>query len=142
MSNDDLTIEILKQIRDGVTDVRSELKETRTDLGARIDATNERLDTTNERLDSVVREQIRHATAIVGLEQRMGGVEQGVGALDKRLMGMDMRLTSLEQTFVTEIRKLGDRIDNVLTGQLGQVVRSTSARVDALEARMDRVEGR
>ncbi len=94
MGNDELTIEILKQIRDE---------------GKR---TNERLDTTNERLDRVVQEQIRHATAIVSLEKSLG----------------------------EEIRRVGDRIDNVLTGQLGQVVRVTAARVDALEARMARVE--
>ncbi len=40
----DLTVEILKQIRD-------ELVATRTDLGARIDQTNQRLDQANERLD-------------------------------------------------------------------------------------------
>ncbi len=87
MGNDELTIEILKQIRDE---------------GKR----------TNERLDRVVQEQIRHATAIASLEKTLG----------------------------EEIRRVGDRIDNVLTGQLGQVVRATAARVDGLEARMARME--
>lgn len=40
----DLTIEILKQIRD-------EIRVTRADLSARIDETNARLDQTNARLD-------------------------------------------------------------------------------------------
>jgi hypothetical protein len=57
MSGDDLTISILREIRD-------EIRTTRTDLGARIDATNQRLETglgaldqrlgeTNLRLDEV-----------------------------------------------------------------------------------------
>ncbi len=49
-------------------------------------------------------------------------------------------IVSLEKTLGEEIRRVGDRIDNVLTGQLDQVVRATAARVDALEARMARVE--
>lgn len=42
----DLTVEILKQIRD-------EIRLTRTDLSERIDQTNSRLDQTNSRLDQV-----------------------------------------------------------------------------------------
>jgi len=128
MGNDDLTIEILKQIRD-------ELKQTRADTNERLDATNERLDATNERLgatndrlDRVVQEQIRHATAIIQLER------------GQRDLTEQVRLGNRE--LAAEIRKVGDRIDNVLTGQLGQVVRATAARVDALEARVAKVEGR
>jgi chromosome segregation ATPase len=43
---ENLTIEILKQIRD-------EIRSTREDLGGRIDQTNSRLDQTNSRLDKV-----------------------------------------------------------------------------------------
>ena len=44
MTSDDLTVEILKQIRDGIRDMQQ-------DFNARLDQTNARLDQTNERLD-------------------------------------------------------------------------------------------
>ncbi len=68
MGNDELTIEILKQIRDEAKRTNERLDTT----NERLDTTNERLKTTNERLDRVVREQIRHATAIVSLEKSLG----------------------------------------------------------------------
>jgi hypothetical protein len=44
METSDLTVQILRDIRDSIDNLG-------TNLGARIDATNERLDRTNERLD-------------------------------------------------------------------------------------------
>jgi chromosome segregation ATPase len=44
VTDSDLTLAVLREIRD-------ELKSTRADLSSRIDQTNERLDQTNERLD-------------------------------------------------------------------------------------------
>ena len=81
-----------------------------------------RLDRTNERLDRVVQEQIRHSTAIVGLEARMGDMATAI----VRLVG--------------EIQGLNRRVDNVLTGPVGSTVRDTSARVDRLEERMAAAE--
>jgi uncharacterized coiled-coil DUF342 family protein len=58
----DLTVEILKEIRD-------ELRTTRTELSTRIGETNGRLDTTNERLERLDRRQseteIRLTTELV-----------------------------------------------------------------------------
>lgn len=64
MESTDLTIEILKGIREEVHD-----------LGSRIDATNERIDGTNERLEAmstelsrrIVESEIRTSTAIADL---------------------------------------------------------------------------
>jgi hypothetical protein len=61
---DDLTVEILKQIRDGVGALRGDMNERlgvltadmeamRTDLNERIDRTNQRLDENNLRLERV-----------------------------------------------------------------------------------------
>ena len=61
---DDLTVEILKQIRDGVgqtnarlesfkADVNERLDSLRTGFNERLDQTNERLDQTNHRLERV-----------------------------------------------------------------------------------------
>jgi uncharacterized protein Yka (UPF0111/DUF47 family) len=90
MESNDITIEILK-------DIRSELRDTREELGARIDQTNERLDQTNGRLDHVdsslggridamrdelsrriVASEVRTATAITDLA---GSVHELTGVL-------------------------------------------------------------
>ena len=68
MEPTDITIEILKDIRDGVRQVSEH-------LGGRIDATNERIDKTNDRLDAmreelsrrIVESEIRTSTAITTL---------------------------------------------------------------------------
>jgi ABC-type transporter Mla subunit MlaD len=46
MTSNDLTIEILREIRDGIRDLR-------TDFMQRLDETNSRLDQTNARLENV-----------------------------------------------------------------------------------------
>ncbi len=47
----DLTVEILREIRDEIRTTNTRLDRTREDLAARIDQTNARLDQTNARLD-------------------------------------------------------------------------------------------
>ena len=64
----DVTIEILKDIRD-------EVRQTRTDLSSRIDATNERIDGLSRR---VVESEVRTATAIADLA---GAVSEMTGVL-------------------------------------------------------------
>ena len=108
---EDLTIQILIQIRDGIERTNE-----------RLDRTNERLDRTNERLDRVVHEQIRHATAIVEFEQ---GQRAMVGAL------LEMR---------DDVRGLNSRIDNVLTGPVGSMVKAHEARISDLTERVQRLE--
>jgi cob(I)alamin adenosyltransferase len=53
----DITVEILKQIRDGITSMHGDFNERldhlRGDFNERLDATNERLDGTNGRLERV-----------------------------------------------------------------------------------------
>jgi len=68
---DEVTIEILKQIRDGIGSMRQDFNE-------RLDRTNERLDQTNQCLDQT--------------NQRLGRVEQGL--LD---LGKFMRQIALDQ---------------------------------------------
>jgi division protein CdvB (Snf7/Vps24/ESCRT-III family) len=71
MEPHDLTVEILKSIRDGVNDTNSRLDQT----NLRLDQTNLRLDQTNLRLDSlrdelserIVESELRTATAITEL---------------------------------------------------------------------------
>lgn len=61
-------------------------------------------------------EQIRHATAIVGLEQG-------------------------QREIVTELRKVTGRLDNILS-TVGETSRETTARVERLEGRVDKLEQR
>jgi len=55
MSGDDLTVVILREIRDEIRSTRidlgSRIDAINADLGSRIDVTNQRLDVTNQRLD-------------------------------------------------------------------------------------------
>ena len=71
MEPTDLTIEILKGIRDEVRGVREEVHDLRAEMNERIDRTNERLDQTNERLDGLRDRQtateVRLATELVGV---------------------------------------------------------------------------
>jgi hypothetical protein len=64
MADSDLTVQILREIRDGIhttndkldqtrTELSHRIDQTRTELGLRIDETNHRLDGTNHRLDGV-----------------------------------------------------------------------------------------
>jgi uncharacterized coiled-coil DUF342 family protein len=89
MEPTDITIHVLREIRDEMRGMRAELSE-------RIDQTNERLDQTNERLD-------RH--------------ERALGLL------------------INEVRGLGSRIDNLVTGPMGEKVRELDRRVATLESR-------
>ena len=131
MGDDSLTLEVLKQIRDElkgvrveIGEVRDETRAVRTDLGSRIDRSN-------ERLDRMAHEQIRLATAIVGLEGRMGDV-----VAELREVRTELKSNG------AELVKLNARIDNVLTGAVGATVKDTAARVDKLEERMSAVERR
>jgi hypothetical protein len=91
MGGSDITIEILKDIRD-------EIRGVRTELGARLDVTNERLDVNNQRLDMVestlldLAEQqrfvVRYTKAIserdAHLEPRVRALEARVGNLESK----------------------------------------------------------
>ncbi len=114
---DDLTIEILKQIRDEIRTTRIELSARVDATNGRLDTTNQRLDTTNQRLDRVVQEQIREATAIVELEHG-------------------------QRELVEEVKQLNARIDSVLTGALGQSVRGHESRISTTEAHVRDLEVR
>lgn len=86
-----LTVEILKQIRDEVVGVREEMRETRTALSERIDRTNEKIEHTNDKLDTLARRhaetEIRLATELVEVARAVNGVRdlvrEGLAARDR-----------------------------------------------------------
>ena len=50
---DDVTVEILKQIRDGITSMNRDFNVRQDETNQRLDQTNQRLDQTNQRLERV-----------------------------------------------------------------------------------------
>lgn len=68
---EDLTIEVLKQIRDGVGELRGEMHAVRAEVAAtnaRLDATNARLETSLDRIDArATQVELRLATEIVAV---------------------------------------------------------------------------
>ena len=108
MQPSDLTIQILQGIRD-------EIRETRTELAARIDGTNARLDDTNERLHDlrtelsgrieetnrrIVESEVRTATAITdltGTVREMTGVLRSQNDLRPRVERCERDIAELKQ---------------------------------------------
>lgn len=105
----DLTIEILKQIRDGVAQTNARLDQTREELSAKIDQTNARLDQTNARLD-------QHERVLVRLVDEVKVHGQAIGKL------------------IHEVEGLNERFDNFLSGAHRDDHEDLRARVAKLEA--------
>ena len=117
MSGDELTVAILREIRDEIR------------------ATNARVDVSNERLDKLAEGQIRIATEVAelrgevcGLREEVGGLRGEVGDLRGEVGGLRGEVGGLRG----EVRKQGDRLENaILTG--GQMFREFRFRLDRLE---------
>lgn len=119
----DLTVEILKQIRDGIGQTNARLDQTnvrldqmREELLARIDQTNGRLDGTNARLDGTHTRLDQHERLLV------------------RLVDESQVHTRTLVRLISEVEGTNRRVDHVLTGPMGQDVREHTARITALEA--------
>ncbi len=105
MEPTDLTIEILKQIRDETAAARVELgariDAVRTDLGARIDALGGRIDAVGARADAVEttltelatqqRFVVRHLATLAGRDRRL---EDEVDELRSRVDALEERVGS------------------------------------------------
>jgi cob(I)alamin adenosyltransferase len=104
---DDLTVEILRQIRDGISamrvDFNQRLDALREDFDQRLDQTNQRLDQTNQRLERVeqglldlgqfirqialdqAKHERLHAEHVRQLEADMLQIKERVQRLEERL---------------------------------------------------------
>jgi hypothetical protein len=98
MADSDVTVEILKDIRDEIRGVRGEVRELHADTNQRLDATNHRLDANNQRLDLVettlldLAEQNRFIVRYTrALAERHGDVEPRVSALESRVEKLESR---------------------------------------------------
>lgn len=119
---DDLTTELLEQIRDGIRgtneridEARTELSgrieqtneridQTRIELSSRIEQTNERLDGTNHRLDRLEHRQVESETrlatelvAVAGAVNEVRDLLRDHLALAPRVEDHEHRLRKLEQ---------------------------------------------
>ncbi len=104
MANDDLTLAVLREIRD-------EVRSTRTELGARLDETNARLDETNARLDET--------------NARLDETNARLGALEHTMLDL-----AEQQSFVVRWLKGNTTRERRVERDLLKL----TARVEALEA--------
>lgn len=99
---ENLTVEILKQIRDEIATTRTELggriddglAAVRSELGARIDTTNERLgvvETTLQELATQQRFVVRHLVTLTDRDHRL---EADVADLRSRVEVLEKQITS------------------------------------------------
>jgi chromosome segregation ATPase len=113
MEPTDITIVVLREIRD---ELRG-LKEGQTEVRDEIRQTNERLDRHEQVLIQLVHGQERHEKLLERHEKILDRHEKSLSLL------------------VTEVRELGSRIDNIVTGPMGEKVRELDRRVTTLESR-------
>jgi hypothetical protein len=99
----DLTIEILKGIRDEVRTTNTRLEALRLDTNARLDETNQRLVETNQGLDRLERRHteadVRLATelvAVVGAVREVRDLLREDRALEGRIDDHERRIAAIE----------------------------------------------
>ena len=90
MKRNDVTVEILKEIRDELRDIRAEVHGTND----RIDQTNIRLDQTNERLEQT--------------NERIDQTNERVDWLGRHVVGVEVRLATEIVAFRGEFRTMID----------------------------------
>ena len=115
----DLTVAILREIRDEIRTTNERMDALRVGLSERIDGLSERQDRTNDRLDLVVQEQIRLSTGFVEMQEIQRETAEILGHL------------------VREMHQHNERLDNVLVGPMGKQVRDHERRLGSLEERVE-----
>src|SRR5438093_7893419 len=96
----DVTVEVLREIRDAVGQTNVRLEAVGRDLGQRIDETNRRVDETNKR---IVESELRTATALTDL----AGTIREMTSLLRAQHDMRPRLEKCEQEIVALKHRLG-----------------------------------
>jgi hypothetical protein len=95
MADSDITVEILKDIRDEIRGVRGEVRELRGDTNQRLDITNHRLEANTQRLDLV-------ETTLLDLAEQQRFVVRYTKAISERDTSLEPRVSALE----TRVEKL------------------------------------
>jgi chromosome segregation ATPase len=130
---DNLTVEILRDIRDEVRTTNARIDSLRVETTGLIAETNQRLDDiraeSNERLERLNEGQIRLATGLADLRGEVGNLRGEVGDLRGEVGNLRGEVGDLRG----EVVRQGDRLENaILTG--GQLIRGLTQRVERLEA--------
>lgn len=134
MEENSLSLAILREIRDNTAATGTEVAR----LNLHVGHLTERVDHITERVDQVVPEQIRQGTTMIEILRVQGKVVDAVVALDQRQIVLERAIGQV----VTELKQVNDRLDHVLTGPLGGIVRSHERRLDDLEHRVEAIERR
>jgi hypothetical protein len=111
MEPTDITIVVLREIRDEIRSLKQSTEE-------RFDRLERQQIETNERLDRHEKILERHEKVLIQLVHGLERHENALGLL------------------IGEVRGLGSRIDNIVAGPLGEKVRDLDQRVTALESRV------
>jgi predicted nuclease with TOPRIM domain len=130
----DLTIVVLREIRDQVTGLRGDIHELRD--GQR---------TTNDRLERLEAGQAQTNDRLERMEVALVQTNRALGTLEKETMdgftGVRRELDKLSTKVDATNTRLDGLRDSFISGGAGEANRDTRQRVDRLEARMDRLEG-
>ncbi len=102
MAPSDITVEILKDIRDEIRGVRGEVRDLRADTNQRLDATNQRLDVTNQRLDATNQRLGLVEATLLDLAEQQRFVVRYTKAISERGTSLEPRVSALE----TRVEKL------------------------------------
>ena len=140
MADSDITVEILKDIRNEIRGLRADTNQRFDAVNERLDATNKRLDVGNERLDITI--------------QRLDVTNERLDVISRRFDGTNERLDITIQRLDVSIQRL-DTVESTLLDLAQQqrfIVRYTKAiserdadlppRVSALESRVDKLESK
>jgi uncharacterized coiled-coil DUF342 family protein len=118
MSTVDLTVELLKQIRDGVHATNVRLDETRGELSAKLGETNMRLGETNMRLDETNARLDRSRTEFLEvlwtLDGRVDRIDARVGRVEGQLseaLGLVRTLADKDRQLDADVAELRRRVE-------------------------------
>lgn len=132
-----MPIEVLREIRNAVDRMSDRLSERISELGERIDNVEKGL---GARIDNVEKSL---GARIDGTNQRLETLErrttQGFIETNTKLADLTGRVDHLsEQTgdLAKRVDRMGDRIENVLTGQMGQDLRDLKNRMVVVEEKL------
>ena len=102
--SDELTLAVLREIRD-------EIRLTRTDLGQRIDATNQRIDATNQRIDGT-NDRLGHVeSALLDLAEQQRFVVRWLTADERRSKHLEAEVDELRGRVESLERRVGSGSD-------------------------------
>ncbi len=118
----DMTLEILKQIRDGIAQTNARLDQTREELSSKLDQTNSRLDQTNSRLDQT-------NSCLDQTNTRLDSHERILVRLVDEVTVQGKAIVKL----IHAVDGINDRFDNFLTGAHHQDHEALRGRVAKLE---------